>query len=368
MTKIKILHLTSEKNWRGGEQQLAYLIEEHLKKEVDTIVACRRGSRFETYCREKKIKCYALAFRNGFDLGTAYAIKEICKNEKVDLLHMHNAKSHGIGVLSAVLGNKTPSTLSRRVYFRPKDSLITKWKYNHSSIKKIIGVSDKVTSVMKDYVKDPSKCTTIHSGIDILKYRGAITRKSLHKEFNIPEDKILIGNSSALEPEKDYITFINTIANLLSQSEPVHGLIIGTGSRAGDLKEYCKQIDIEKHITFTGFRKDVVDILPQLSIFLMTSREEGLGTSILDAFASNVPVVATDAGGIPEMVVHSKTGMLGEIGNSKMLAGFVHQIIQDTVLRTTLIEGASEKVKDFSKEVMAEKTYSVYKELIGSTR
>jgi L-malate glycosyltransferase len=145
----------------------------------------------------------------------------------------------------------------------------------------------------------------------------------------------------------------------------VHGVIIGSGSQGDALQQYCKRNGVESHITFTGFRKDVIDILPQLSIFLMTSKEEGLGTSILDAFASKVPVVATDAGGIPEMVSHLKTGMLGEVGNSKMLADHISQIIHNDNLRTTLTDGANEKVKEFSKQIMANKTYQVYQELLS---
>jgi glycosyltransferase involved in cell wall biosynthesis len=88
-----------------------------------------------------------------------------------------------------------------------------------------------------------------------------------------------------------------------------------------------------------------------------------LGTSVLDAFAAGVPVVATAAGGIPEMVVHRKTGMLCPVRDARCLAASVLELLKDPALRNTIIEGAKSKLSDFSTKATAQKTLDVYKEI-----
>ncbi len=368
MKKISVLHLSSERSWRGGEQQIAYLIDELEKLNVVNIVALKKESAFERHCADRNIKYFSLPFRGSFDFRTAQAIKRICWENKTHIIHMHSSKSHSIGVLSTVLGNPIPLVLSRRVDFRPSNSWPTRWKYNHPSIKRILCVSEKIREIMRDYVRDKEKCITVHSGIDTSRVFECPPVNQLRVEFNIPEESIVIGNTSALEDHKDYYTFIDTIASLKHDGIPVTALIIGTGSLERDLKSYAASKGLDGSIIFTGFRTDIVQLLPCLDVFLMTSKEEGLGTSILDAFLAGVPVVATSAGGIPEMVVHDRTGLLAPVGDSKTLARLVEELIGDAHLRNRIVENARIKVQEFSKQVTAKKTLAVYEEVLASSR
>src|SRR5690606_2850452 len=103
---------------------------------------------------------------------------------------------------------------------------------------------------------------------------------------------------------------LHTIALLRGTDSPVHGVLIGEGALRADLEAMSRDLGISTHVHFTGFRNDVPKLMRELHMFLITSRTEGLGTSILDAFASDVPVVATRAGGIPEIVHHGESGLL----------------------------------------------------------
>ena len=107
-------------------------------------------------------------------------------------------------------------------------------------------------------------------------------------------------------------------------------------------------------------------ILPELDVFLITSKTEGLGTSILDAFISEVPVVATEAGGIPELVKDEETGLLAAVGDYKKLAEQVLRIVTDKKLAGLIRINAKKKAAQFSKREMAEKTLEVYREILVS--
>ncbi|MBT30129.1 MAG: hypothetical protein CMO01_10760 [Thalassobius sp.] len=363
---MKVLHLSSEASWRGGEQQIAYLLTELQKLNVDVMVACKKGSPFEDFCTQERIPYKAINFSHQYAPGTALKIKNICNQFQADILHMHSSKSHGAGVIATLLGAKANLVLSRRVDFPVKQGMLSQFKYNFEGIKRIICVSDAIKNITAKGIKDSTKLVTVHSGIDIDKFHPESVNKSiLHTQFNIPTDKIIIGNTSALAPHKDYFTFIDTAEILLKEHKNLHFCIIGKGKLKEEIESYIQKKQLSEHFTLTGFINNIPEVLPALDMFLMTSETEGLGTSILDAFAAKVPVVATAAGGIPEMIIHKKTGMLAPIKDAENLARNVNELLANANLRAELIAGAYQHLQSFSKEQTALKTLEIYKEILS---
>jgi L-malate glycosyltransferase len=361
---MNVLHLSSEKSWRGGEQQIAYLLEELNKKGINNFVAVRRNSAFEKYCKEKHLQNFSLPFRNEFDLQTAFQIKKICREFRIDLIHIHSSHSHGLAVWSALLGNSTPMVLSRKVDFPVKRNPLSYFKYNHKQIKKIICVSEKIKEIVSESIEDKDKCITIYDGIDLSRFDGKVRKNILRRALNIPETAFLTGNISAIAPHKDYFTFTDTAEIVLKAYPDSFFIIVGDGPLFSQVKEYIEKKGLKDKIIMTGFRNDVPEIMADLDLFLMSSRTEGLGTTILDAMSCSVPVVATNAGGIPEVIQHEKSGLLGLVQNPENLAEQVIRLIRYRDLRENLKEGGRARVKEFSKEKMASRTLDVYEEVI----
>ncbi len=361
---MNILHLSSERGWRGGEQQIAYLIEESTDMGVNCHVISRKGSKFEEFCISKKITNQPASFKNQFDLTSASAIKRYCKEHKIDLIHAHSSHSHALAVLSSVMGNRTPVILSRRVDFLPKNKWLTRFKYEHHSIKKIICVSHAIEDILITYGLQKKLLCTVHSGVDLARFKDLERSNLLRKELNITPDEVLVGNISALADHKDYPTFLHTAKSLQSQSN-IKFVIIGSGELEDDLKALAKQLNLD-NVLFTGFRNDVPHIFKDLDIFLMTSKTEGLGTTVLDAFANNIPVVATDAGGISEMVRNRTTGVLCEIGDSEALAKGVLEVSTNEVFKNLIVENASRSLEAFKKEKTAQRTVSIYNDVLAT--
>ncbi|GEO02506.1 glycosyl transferase [Adhaeribacter aerolatus] len=363
---MKVLHLSSEKTWRGGEQQIAYLLSELVNYGVQVYVACRWQSAFETYCQKQNISHLSLPFANEFDLVTALQLKKYCRQNKIDLVHAHSAHSHALSVWADLLGNNLPIILSRRVDFPVKNNWLSHYKYNYPAIRKIICVSDKIKEVMAPALKQPEKLATVHSGIDLSRFEESFRNGKLHEELDLPLSTFLIGNVSAIAPHKDYFTFVDTAAQLINQDLDAKFLIIGDGPSRPEIEAYVAQKNMQKHILFLGFRQDIPEILPELDVFLITSETEGLGTTILDAFACRVPVVATAGGGIPEIVKHNQTGMLAAVRDTNMLATHVLNVLTIDTLRSRLIANATEFLNGFTKEQTALKTLAVYQEVLGN--
>lgn len=361
---MNVLHLSSERSWRGGEQQIAYLIDELGREGIENRVACRQGSAFENYCLQQAIPHISLPFSSSVDFRTALGLKRYCREHAPDLMHLHSSKSHGLAVLSAWLGNPTPMVLSRRVDFPLKKNWLSQKKYNHPGIRRILCVSDAIREIVQKDIANPQKVVTVHSGIDLSKFSTATAEDSLRKKYRIPNNFWLVGNTSALAPHKDYNTFVHTVDLLEKMNFPAYYFIIGTGPLEVEIKAYVKAKGLEEKIIFTGFLNNIPQVLPELDLFLMTSKTEGLGTSLLDAFASKVAVVATAAGGIPEIVKHEKTGLLAPIGDAQQLARQVKTVLQNKNLREELVQKAHAFVQSFSKSHTAHTTLAVYREIL----
>ena len=362
---MNVLHLSSEKTWRGGEQQIAYLIEESIKAGVNCHVACRKNTPFEAWCLSHKIPFVALPFANEFDFYTATQIKRYCRKNQIEIVHAHSAHSHAISVWADLMGNTAKIILSRRVDFPVKNNLLSRFKYNYKGITRIICVSEKIRQVMMPALERPEICVTVHSGIDLERFKHSQNTGKLHREFNLPPELPIIGNISAIADQKDYFTFVNTAEYLLKNGLQAKFFIIGDGPMRAEIERYVKQKNLTEHIIFTGFRNDVPEILPELDIFLITSKTEGLGTTILDAFACHVPVVATKGGGIPEIVKAEETGLLAGIRDVEKLAAQVQRILTQPELRDFLTQNAYRFLQDFRKENTARRTLEIYREVLS---
>ncbi|CAN5496227.1 glycosyltransferase [soil metagenome] len=362
---MRILHVSTPSTWRGGEQQVAYLAialkafseKQQILTPIQSVLSqqlMHSGIHLENFKRS-----------GALDISLAKNITRICEKEKIQIIHTHDSHAHSAAVISAaIFGNKTPVVVSRRVDFAISSSPLSIWKYNHSSVKKIICVSEAIKDITAPRIKDKSKLVVVHSGIDLHRYENLPIENILRKEFKISEDKILIGNLSALADHKDYPTFIEVAAKLLHENLLLHFFIIGEGPERTKLENLIRSSQLQNNITLTGFRKDVPAVMSALDIFMITSKTEGLGTIVLEAFACKIPVVATKAGGIPELVIHEKTGLLAEPGDVDQLVNQVKHLIKNPRMKVELAENAANYVQQYSYENTAQKTFEIYKTLI----
>ena len=358
---LKILHVSSAKTWRGGERQLSFLVEGLAKKNILQAVLCPYGSAMEKWCAENKIPYFT--YRKIFSLNPIVAmhIRWICRRLKITHLHAHDSHSHGFAVLSASLfWNPLPIIVHRRVDFPIGQNFLSRWKYNHPAVRKIICVSHFIKNLVSPVLENPGRAVVVHSGVDIeaTHHLGAERTSRIHFGTHSP---LIIGNIAAIAPHKDYFTFVRTAEILLSDGLSAKFQIIGgDGGEEVAVRNMIAEKKLTASIEMMGFRNDVPQLLSQMSLLLFTSKTEGLGTSLLDAMAAGVSIVATRTGGIPEMIEHEVTGLLAPVGDADELAKQVRRMLSDTALRENILANAKEKVKQFSKEKMAENIMANY--------
>ncbi len=363
MKPLNILYVSSAKSWRGGEQQLVYLFQELHLKGIQQHILCPEGSELAKFCQQENLSHFTAKKRNSFDFGFAKRIAQLVDELAINLVNPHDSHAHTFTTIAGLFYKmKSPIVLHRKVDYEVSSTPLSKFKYNYSGIKKIICISSEVQRVLSQSLKRPEKCILITDGIDIEKFEES-NPEAIRSEFGIPKSHLVIGNVAAITQQKDYFTFVDTAEKALFQRKDLHFLIIGDGDQRMEIENLVKAKKLQNSITFAGFRKDVSTLLPSLDILFFTSEKEGLGTTVLDAFAAKVPVVATDAGGIPEIIDHGKNGLLAPVKNSDLLAKELLTICANDNLRRELAKNATEVVKNYTKQKMAEKTLVVFKEV-----
>jgi glycosyltransferase involved in cell wall biosynthesis len=364
---FSVIHFSTKLSWRGGEQQITYLIEELARLGVQQTMLCP-GNSVLLQRSAGLLPCFTYRKRFNYDLITAFNLNSICRKYPSPLIHVHDSTAHTIAVLSGFFfRNRTPVIVSRRVDFPINPGFLSTLKYNFPTVRRIICVSGNIMEVIKPRIRDKSKLCIIFSGIDLLQFGSRQATGKLKHDYNLPPGSILVGNTSALAPHKDYHTFIDTAEALLKSNKNFRFIIIGEGPEAVPISRYIHEKGLEEYIIMTGFRNDVHSILHELDLFLITSKTEGLGTSILDAFASGVPVVATRAGGIPEIITDNENGLLASVRDPAELAGNIIRLIRDADLRAEIIRNASRRVRSFSKERTAEETLKIYRQTMNGS-
>jgi glycosyltransferase involved in cell wall biosynthesis len=360
--RLRVAHISTAKTWRGGEQQIAYLYEELEKLGLWQVIICAEGGDLAAYCQQQGWNYETAPKHGSFSLAFIRKIKKVCFKESIDLVHVHDSHAHNNAwVANWRLAYGIPSypmVISRRVDFTV--SLFSGFKYNYRKVKKIICVSDAIRRIMRPAIWDPKLLTTIYDGIDLNNIPESTG--ALKQEFDIAKEIPLIGNVAALAPHKDYYTFLKTVFDLRCVLQAKF-FAIGDGPEKENILKFAEKVGTDNMI-FTGFRKDAKILLAELDVLLVTSETEGLGTTILDAFLAGVPVVATAAGGIPEIVEDEITGLLAPVKDHAKLARQVLRILQEPGLKERLVKNAAEKVKEFSKERMAKRTLEVYRQIL----
>jgi glycosyltransferase involved in cell wall biosynthesis len=170
-----------------------------------------------------------------------------------------------------------------------------------------------------------------------------------------------VGNVAALVPHKGQRHLIDAAKVVVQQVPDARFIIAGEGELRPALERQIKDYHLEKHVLLAGFRPDVLSLHKAFDIFVMSSVTEGLGTSLLDAMAAGKPIVATRAGGIPEVVAEEETGLLVPPRDHEALADAIVRLLKDAELRRRMGEAARTRARTFfSAERMVQQTLLVY--------
>jgi glycosyltransferase involved in cell wall biosynthesis len=360
---MKVLHLDEQAGWRGGEQQASWLMQGLAARGHAVWLCGRPGSRFATDAHGGvTLQRMELPLANELDLYSALRLALLARREGVHILHAHTSHTHAIALLARQLGGRFHVVAHRRVSFPPRKGPLNRWKYLHAD--RMVCVSGKVLDVMRDYGIPSDKLALVYSAVDFSRLEvPPLPRATLH----LPDDVPILFNAGALVGHKDQVSFVRMLDHVRREFPTIRGLIAGEGERRAEIEREIARLDLRHHVLLLGHRDDVPRLLRMADVYVSSSSSEGLGTSVLEALAAGIPVVASAAGGIPEMIRHGETGYLTAIHDPAGLAAGVCAALRDPARARAMAERGRALVHErFGTERMVDETLRVYEALLRS--
>ena len=364
---MSLFQIDAGKEWRGGQRQSLFLAKELKRRGLPFFFIVQPESPLHQKACEAELPVLPFKMRNEFDLPAILRLAWAMKRKKCLLVHFHDAHSAAVGSVAASLAKVPFRIITRRVDFPLKKNYFSRRKYM-KNVDVIIAISEGVKKVLVEGGVNPVNVEVISSGIDFSSFEegsSALTSKDyLHREFSFAVDDYLVGIVAHLADHKGHQYLIQATKILKKQSPKIKTIIVGEGPLSMELDRQAKELDVEDIIFFLGFREDIPKILSSLDLFVLSSHLEGMGSSILDAMASRLPVVATKVGGIPEVVINGETGLLVPPRNPSALARAILMLYSDKTLASRLGQKGYELVhRKFSAEAMADKVVRLYEKV-----
>ena len=303
---MKILQVNTEKTWRGGERQTLYTVESLISQGVDCQLMALKGSLM--YKRAVAMGISIIAIESMTD-----ALKKLSNLKgRFDCVHAQTGKAHTQCVLTKIF-HQTPVVYTRRVDFIPS-GFSTRLKYKFTN--KVVSISPAISSILNQ----SGMCSDSLIISSAVKGRNLDIERALKlkKSLGIQDSTKIIGLISALEPHKDPVAALKTIHELQKVRQDFVVLHFGDGALFDQVSDTIKELSIDQLYFQMGHHENVEDYFSIMDVFLMTSKEEGLGSSVLDAFNYEVSVVSTNAGGLNDLV--KDRGFVCDIGDTQCLS------------------------------------------------
>ena len=355
------LHIDTARTWRGGQNQVLVTVLGLRALGHRTLLVAHAAGELRQRAKEG-LDLIPLTPRTEMDLSAAWRLSRVIKQLQPDIVHAHDP--HGVAMAALALSMSTqvakpPLIASRRVDFRLRGSSLSRWKYRQVDC--FICASNAIRQILLSDGVPAARAVTVHEGIDLDRVAAA-PPANLHEELWLPHQAPIVGNVAALVPHKGQRHLVEAATLVVRQVPDARFVIAGEGELRESLERQIKERHLEKHVLLAGFRPDVLSVHKAFDIFVMSSVTEGLGTSLLDAMAAGKPTVATETGGIPEVVVDGETGILVPPRDHQAMAGAIVRLLGDPDLRRCMGEAALTRVREkFSAERMVEGTLQVYR-------
>jgi glycosyltransferase involved in cell wall biosynthesis len=355
---FSVLHLDGGRRWGGGQNQVRLLMRELRARGVRQLCLAPRGSPLAARLREEGLPVHGIPWRGAFDPRAITAVARVIRG--FALVHCHDAHALQVALLPARLTG-TRVVASRRVIF-PTSAL----KWNRAD--RVIAVSETVRRALLRSGVHARRIRRIYSGVDAAEV-AALPGLSppLRQRLTLGAGDFLIGNIGHLDPCKGQ----DVIPRAAARLPGTHWVIVGEGPRRAALESAARALEVAGRVHLTGFIPDARRVLRELDLFVFCSNEEALGTSVLDAMAQGVPVVAADATGVAEVLgpVHEETGAtLYTPGDEAELARRVRAVQENPGLRAAMLAAQRRRLEAFLVTMTAEHTLAVYQELMTPGR
>jgi glycosyltransferase involved in cell wall biosynthesis len=358
---VKSLHIDTAETWRGGQNQVLLTVTGLAELGHQAVLVAHAGGELRRRAREG-LRFIGFSPRSEFDVQAGWQLARVLSDLQPEVVHAHDPMAVALTAMALQMKPKLARAplvvASRRVDFHLKRHAFSKWKYRHVNV--FIAASSLIARVLEQDGIAADRIEVVHDGVNV----AAIDKQprvDAHAELWLPSGAPLVGNVAALAAHKGQRYLVGAAALVVREVPDARFLIVGEGELREAIERQIREFGLDRHVFATGFRHDALGLMKSFDIFAMSSLTEGLGSAVLEAMVCERPVVATWAGGIPEIVQDGETGLLVPPHDERALAEAILTLLRDPSLRSRLARaGRARAVNEFSVDRLVAGTAAVY--------
>jgi glycosyltransferase involved in cell wall biosynthesis len=380
---MRIAHIESGRHFYGGAAQVLHLIEGLRREGVDNTLLCPLRSAVATAALARGL-CHVveLPLRGDADIGAVRRFGRSLRSLRhlPDIVHVHSRRGADLFGGLASIGAPWRAVLTRRVDDREWPPW-ARWKYRPYAA--VIAISRAVEAELVSHVAlPPERVHRVPSGVPLpdsvastsadeatRTHAGdAHRRERLALELGLPRDARIAGVIAQLIPRKGHRVLLDALARVLTRHPQWHVAFFGRGPLETALRREIGRRGLAGRVHLAGFRADVRELLPGLDLVLHPALREGLGLAVLEAMAAGVPVAASRAGGLVDVIEHGASGLLVAPGDSRAWADALEQLLLDPAACSRLGSAGRQRIAErFTAQRMVLDNLAVYRAVLSSS-
>ncbi len=355
---LHVVHVDTERSWGGGQRQLLLLASGLERRGHRSWAAVRRGTQLAEELNGAGVPVTPLAPAVEWDPWAVHRLRSLVREVDADVVHAHAGHATALAAAAAA-GTRARLVVSRRVALPLRRNPLSRWKYGRAA--RIVAVSERVSAALRASGVAPERIGVVRSGIDLARRAPRADEAALGSLGVGRGRPLVVMVSSLVPPHKDPVTVVAAIAAARAAGCDCQALLVGAGPLSAAAARAARERGLDGALRITGFRRDAVALLAAADVAVLSSRDEGLGTALLDAMLAGVPVVATAAGGVAELVRDGVDGLLVPVGDGAALGAAIVRVLGSADLRAALVAAGRARVREFSIERTVEETVREYR-------
>lgn len=336
----RVVHVTTERGFGGGEVQVLLLLEGLREHGVSQLLVAPRGSAVGAMARSRGIEVAEVSLAHPLDLAGVVRLRRALRG--ADLVHLHTGRAAWLGALASSLAG-IPRVITRRTMRRVRCGMRTRFTWN-SPLAHPAAISHAIARVLAEGGVDPARIEVVPSAMDSTRVRVEAGRTATRSALGLGGSDFAVLAVGKLAHGKGIDVLVRAMARIADATVVL--LLAGDGPEREALGQLAASLGIAQRVRFLGVRKDVGDLLAACDLFAMPSRHEGLGNAAMEAMGLERPVVASRAGGLAELVVDGSCGLLVEPEDDRGLALAIERVRRDPALARRLAAAGNQRLDE----------------------
>ncbi|MCJ8503132.1 glycosyltransferase [Desulfatitalea alkaliphila] len=342
----------------GGAESLALNISMYLNKlgKCQTSVCGLFGGEgpLVGHAEKNEVKVYFFKSDDGNRLKVMWNLYRLLKEQNVTVVQVHGSYLLQYAAFPAKLaGVRLIYTEHAKYSLCKSRKLRRNARYFSLLVDKVVCVSNDLKNfLINDIGVNPYRVEVVHNGVNL----SAFQPKKIKTENRSDQDKLIIGTVARLSDPKDHTNLLHAFSQVVKIRPNLQLILVGDGELRPNIENMIQELNIWPHVKMLGRRSDIPDLLASMDLFVLASKREGFPIALLEAMACGKPVIATDVGGVKEIISNCEDGIIVQSESSEALAGAILKLSDDKALRDSIAARGYEKVQsNFSEQAMMEK-------------